>query len=106
MYAKVYNLKFAGLSEAKVAATFCSENLGKKIVAFNIRSLNISIGQCGSVSISLKFEHGGDLKKFEEHSTGFFSELKDTFVYKETNFSGIFVYNYDSEITSTELTVN
>ena len=54
----------------------------------------------------LKFETGGDLKKFEEHSTGFFSELKDTFVYKETNFSGIFVYNYDSEITSTELTVN
>ena len=106
MYAKVYNLKFPGLSEAKVAATFCSENLGKKIVAFNIRSLSISIGQCGSVSISLKFETGGDLKKFEEHSTGFFSELKDTFVYKETNFSGIFVYNYDSEITSTELSVN
>ena len=106
MYAKVYNLKFPGLSEAKVAATFCSENLGKKIVAFNIRSLNISIGQCGSVSISIKFETGGDLKKFEEHSIGFFSELKDTFVYKETNFSGIFVYNYDSEITSTELTVN
>ena len=64
MYAKVYNLKFPGLSEAKVAATFCSENLGKKIVSFNIRSLNISIGQCGSVSISLKFETGGDLKKF------------------------------------------
>ena len=76
------------------------------LIIFNIRSLNISIGQCGSVSISLKFETGGDLKKFEEHSTGFFSELKDTFVYKETNFSGIFVYNYDSEITSTELSVN
>ena len=69
MYAKVYNLKFAGLSEAKVAATFCSENLGKKIVAFNIRSLNISIGQCGSVSISLKFETGGDLKKFDKKLT-------------------------------------
>ena len=85
---------------------FALKTSEKKIVAFNIRSLNISIGQCGSVSISLKFETGGDLKKFEEHSTGFFSELKDTFVYKETNFSGIFVYNYDSEITSTELSVN
>ena len=106
MYAKVYSLKFAGLSEAKVAATFCSENLGKKIVSHNIRSLNISIGKCGSLSISLKFENGSDLKKFEELSSGFFTELKDSFVYKETNFSGIFVYNYDSEITSTELTVN
>ena len=106
MYAKVYSLKFAGLSEAKVAATFCSETLGKKIVNFNIRSLNISIGKCGSLSISLKFETSIDLKRFEEHSASFFSELKDTFVYKETNFSGIFVYNYDSEITSTDLTVN
>ena len=31
MFAKVYNFKFPGLSEAKVAATFCSEKLGKKI---------------------------------------------------------------------------
>ena len=46
MYAKIYNYKFQGLSEAKVAATFCSEALGKKIIKFNIRSLNISIGQC------------------------------------------------------------
>ena len=51
MYAKVYNLKFAGLSEAKVAATFCSENLGKKIVKFNIRSLNISIGKLSLIHI-------------------------------------------------------
>ena len=65
MYAKVYNYKFQGLSEAKVAATFCSENLGKKIIEFNIRSLNITIGQCGSVSINLKFETGEDLKNFE-----------------------------------------
>ncbi len=106
MYAKVYNYKFQGLSEAKVAATFCSENLGKKIIEFNIRSLNITIGQCGSVSINLKFETGDDLKKFEEQASSFFVELKDTFVYKETNFSGIFVYNYDSEITSTDLSLN
>ena len=65
MFAKVYNFKFPGLSEAKVAATFCSEKLGKKIVPFNIRSLNISIGKCGSISINLKFESGEDLNKFE-----------------------------------------
>ena len=69
MYAKVYNLKFPGLSEAKVAATFCSENLGKKIVSFNIRSLNISIGQCGSVSISIKFESGSGRGKKQNGET-------------------------------------
>ena len=106
MFAKVYNYKFQGLSEAKVAATFCSDRLGKKIIDFNIRSLNISIGQCGSVAINLKFESGDDLNKFEDNSKQFFLDLKNTFVFKENNFSGIYIYNYDSEITSTELSLN
>ena len=92
MYAKIYNYKFQGLSEAKVAATFCSEALGKKIIKFNIRSLNISIGQCGSVAIHLKFETSLDLKNFEDNSQDFFSDLKKTFVYKES--------------TSTDLNIN
>ena len=45
-----------------------ADHLGKKIVPFNIRSLNISIGQCGSVAINLKFESSDDLKKFESQS--------------------------------------
>ena len=106
MFAKVYNYKFQGLSEAKVAATFCSDRLGKKIIDFNIRSLNISIGQCGSVAINLKFESGDDLNKFEDNSKQFFLDLKNTFAFKENNFSGVYIYNYDSEITSTELSLN
>ena len=88
MYAKVYNFKFPGLSEAKVAATFCSENLGKKIVPFNIRSLNISIGKCGSISINLKFETGDDLNKFEENSKDFFQDLKKPLCLSRVIFQG------------------
>tara|TARA_B100000029_G_scaffold318388_1_gene310770 strand:- start:886 stop:1206 length:321 start_codon:yes stop_codon:yes gene_type:complete len=106
MYAKIYNYKFPGLSEAKVAATFCSEGLGKKIVQYNIRSLNISIGQCGSVAIHLKFETSEDLKSFENEAKDFFSDLKNTFVFKENHFSGVFIYNYDSELTSTDVNIN
>ncbi len=106
MYAKIYNYKFPGLSEAKVAATFCSEGLGKKIVLYNIRSLNISIGQCGSVAIHLKFETSEDLKSFENEAKDFFSDLKNTFVFKENHFSGVFIYNYDSELTSTDVNIN
>ncbi len=106
MYAKIYNYKFTGLSEAKVAATFCSEALGKKIIQYNIRSLNISIGQCGSVAIHLKFETSQDLKNFEDEAKGFFFDLKKTFVFKENHFSGVFIYNYDSELTSTDVSIN
>ena len=31
MFAKVYQYKFGTVAEAKVAACFCSDNLGKKI---------------------------------------------------------------------------
>ena len=54
----------------------------------------------------LKFETGEDLKKFEEESKEFFSDLKNTFVFKESNFSGVYIYNDDSELTATEISLN
>ena len=33
-------------------------------------------------------------------------EKKRRFIFKESNFSGVFVYNYDSEIMSTDLSIN
>ena len=58
------------------------------------------------LSINLKFETGDDLNKFEENSKEFFQDLKKTFVFKQSDFSGIYVYNYESELTSTELSLN
>ena len=40
MFAKVYQYKFPGVSEAKVAASYCSDKLGKKIVEFDFEGLN------------------------------------------------------------------
>ena len=47
MFAKVYQYKFPGVSEAKVAASYCSDKLGKKIVEFDFEGLNIMIGKDG-----------------------------------------------------------
>ena len=35
MFAKVYQYKFGTVSEAKVAASFCADSLGKKISKFS-----------------------------------------------------------------------
>ena len=48
MFAKVYQYKFPGVSEAKVAASYCSDKLGKKIVEFDFEGLNIMIGKAVS----------------------------------------------------------
>ena len=39
MYAKVYQYKFPGISEAKVAAAYCSDKLGQKIDEHNFHGL-------------------------------------------------------------------
>ena len=106
MFAKIYNLKFSGVSEAKIASSFCSDNIGKRISQYNIRSLNISIGSCGSLSISIKFPTSNDLKKFDKDATSIFKDLKASFAFKENQYSGVFVYNYESEPISSEISVS
>ena len=103
MFAKVYQYKFPGVSEAKVAASYCSDKLGKKIVEFDFEGLNIMIGKDGDLSIIIKFSESSKLKKFENIEENFISDLKNSFVFKENKYSGIYVYNYEKEAASNEL---
>ena len=103
MFAKVYQYKFSSITEAKIAASFCSDSLGKQITKYNFQSLNIMIGKEGDLSIYIKFNTIEKLKKFENESNGFVEEIKQTFVCKEKQFAGVFVYNYESEATSAEI---
>ena len=64
MFAKVYQYKFGTVAEAKVAASFCSDNLGKKISQYKFQSLNVMIGKDGDLSIFIKFDTIDRLKKF------------------------------------------
>ena len=90
MYAKVFQYKFPSITEAKVAASFCSDNLGKQITKFNFQSLNIMIGKEGDLSIFIKFNTIDKLKKFENESNQFIEDLKKTFVFKEKQYAVVF----------------
>lgn len=105
MFAKVYQYKFSSITEAKIAASFCSDSLGKQITKYNFQSLNILIGKEGDLSIFIKFNTIDKLKKFESESNQFIKELKQTFVFKENQYAGVFVYNYESEATSSEIKI-
>ena len=59
----------------------------------------------GDLSIYIKFNTIDKLKKFENESNQFMKDLKQTFVFKENQFSGVFVYNFESEATSTEIKI-
>ena len=71
MFAKVYQYKFGTVSEANVAASFCADNLGKKISQYKFQSLNVMIGKDGDLSIFIKFNTIERLKKYEDESNQF-----------------------------------
>ncbi len=80
-----------------------ADAFGKLIVTNNMRSLNISIGKCGSLSIQTKFENSDDLKAFEVKAAEVFRDLKETMVYKEDNFAGVYIFNYEAEAIKAEV---
>ena len=106
MYAKVYSYKFSGLSEAKVAAGFCSENLGAKITEYNFFGLNILISQNGDLNLVIKFDDTNTLKKFEVDSEKILNDLRKSFVFKENKFAGVYAYSFEKEAIATEIKIS
>ena len=104
MFGKILNFRFPSVSEAKLAASFCSEKFGSKISKFDIVGLNIFIGQAGDLNVSIKFENSNAVNKFEENYKDIIAELKQSLVFKENNFIGVCTFTYEKEAASTQNT--
>ena len=106
MFAKVYNLRFPSVADAKIAASFFADNLGGLIVDCQIQSLNISLGQCGSLAIQTKFESSERLRNFEAKSSNIFREIKESFAFTENHYVGVYTYAYEAEAVDAKLSAN
>ena len=71
-----------------------------------MQSVSISLGPCGSLSITAKFDSGSDLKMFESRSKSVFDEIKTSFDFIQTNYSGVYIYTFEAENAATEITLN
>ena len=103
MFGKILNFKFTSVSEAKLAASFCSEKFGSKISEYNIIGLNIFISQSGDLNVSIKFENPDALKNFENNYINIIADLKGGLVFKENNFVGVCTFTYEKEAASTKM---
>ena len=103
MFGKILNFRFPSVSEAKLAASFCSEKFGSKISEFDIIGLNIFIGQSGDLNISIKFDNPNAVNKFEESYKTIIADLKQSLVFKENNFVGVCTFTYEKEAANTDL---
>ena len=89
-----------------MASSYFVENLSKFIWICNIQSINISIEPYGNISITAKFDSSSDLKTFESKSKSIFSDVQGSFDFVQTNFSGVNIFAYETENTSTQITPN
>ena len=103
MFGKILNFRFPSVSEAKLAASFCSEKFGSKISEFDIIGLNIFIGQSRDLNISIKFDNPNSVNKFEESYKTIIADLKQSLVFKENNFVGVCTFTYEKEAATTDL---
>ncbi len=101
MFGKVLNFRFSSVSEAKIAASFCSEKFGSKISEYDIIGLNITISQLGDLNVLFKFSNANSLKIFEENYKNIICDLKQSFTFKENNFVGVCAYSFEKEATVT-----
>ena len=47
-----------------------------------------------------------DLKSFEVSAGKVFGDLKETFVYKEDAYAGVYIFNYEAEAIKAEVVAN
>ena len=106
MFARIFEYKFSGLNQAKIAANHLSVELGDKIEKFNINSLSITIGKCGSISIVCKFENNSDMQKFEKFASSLIEQMHQTFTFKSGGFPGVTIFNYESEAAMEAIELN
>tara|TARA_B110000438_G_C15753546_1_gene624105 strand:- start:367 stop:678 length:312 start_codon:yes stop_codon:yes gene_type:complete len=103
MFGKILNFRFPSVSEAKLAASFCSEKFGSKISEFDIIGLNIFIGQSEDLNVSIKFDNPNVVNKFEESYKTIIADLRQSLVFKENNFVGVCTFTYEKEAATTDL---
>jgi hypothetical protein len=90
MYGKVVNLKFANMEEAKLAASFFTENIASKI------------GKQGDLNLLVKFEDVSSIKLFEQKYPQIIESLRKSLVFKESVFVGVCAYTFEQEAALTE----
>ena len=91
---------------AQFTIDYFAEHLAKFIRPCNMQSINISLGPCGSLSITAKFDGSLDLKNFESKTKPVFDDIKTSFDFIQTNYSGVYIYTFEAENAATEITLN
>ena len=105
MFSTQLQLKFASISEAKIAAQSLCEILKSRITAFNLQGLQVTVGKGGDLAISVRFDEVESMVKFEKDLPTILEDIKKAFVFKSSRFSGVCVLSFEREAMSTSVNI-
>ena len=90
------------MEEAKLAASFFTENIASKISSLKIIGFNVFIGKQGDLNLLVKFEDVSSIKLFEQKYPQIIESLRKSLVFKESVFVGVCAYTFEQEAALTE----
>lgn len=97
MFVKVFNLKFANLTDAKIAAAYISEQLSACIAEYDLHSMTVLMCREGNVSITAKFHSNADLQSFIRDKCDFIADLRHSLLFKMDHYSAVAVFNFERD---------
>ncbi len=99
MYAKLYNMKFATIGDAKIAVSYVTEEFGHLISEYDVASMNVTLSADGEMGISVRFDDAETLKAFDKESKKMVAELETSFDCRTSQKTGVAVFTFDREAT-------
>ena len=106
MFSTQLQLKFASISEAKIAAQSLCELLKSRITAFNLQGVQVTVGKSGDLAISVRFDEVESMIKFEDDVPTILEDIRNAFVFKSSRFSGVCVLSFEREAMSASVNIN
>ncbi|MBU9696698.1 hypothetical protein GU927_002450 [Rhodobacteraceae bacterium HSP-20] len=97
MFVKVFNLKFANITDAKIAAAYISEQLAGCIAEYDLHSMTVLMCKDGNVSITAKFDNNADLQHFIREKCDFINDLRHSLLFKMDHYSAVAVFNFERD---------
>ena len=101
MLAKIYNLRFQNLADARHAASYISDGMGGLVGELNIAGLTIMLRKEGIVQAIARFDTQEDFLRVQSKRPDVIGMLQKQFPCIVEDIAAVTVYSYEREATTT-----
>ncbi len=101
MLAKIYNLRFQNLNDARHAATYISEGMGGLVGELNISGLTVLLRKEGVVQAIARFDTQEDFIRVQAKRPDVIGLLQKQFPCMIEDIAAVTVYSYEREAMAT-----